>query len=64
MTGFNVGDKGQRYEVRAKTDVGKTMIVGWTEIKEDADSMAKGIELHPCLHSPKVIDRQAMKERK
>ena len=58
MTGIKVGDNGQRYEVRAKNEVGNTMVIGWTEKKSDADSMAKGVKLHPCFHSPQIIDRQ------
>jgi len=58
MTGFKVGDKGQRYEVRYTDTKGVERIMGWTKTTEGVDSFFKGIELHPNFHSPKVIDRQ------
>ena len=59
---FEVGDKGQRYEVRYSNSEGIEKIVGWTELKSDANSMCKGIKLHPAFHSPKIIDRQKLQE--
>ena len=61
MTGFNVGDKGQRYEVQAKNEVGNIVIIGWGETDEQTANLVKGVKLHPCFHSPKVIDRKALK---
>ena len=62
---FKVGDKGQRYEVRAKNKVNQeTFVVGWVETSEGVDNLKKAIELHPSFYSPTVIDRQAAKAEK
>ena len=58
MTGFKVGDKGQRYEVRYTDSEGTVRILGWAETDDEVDNFKKGIELHPSFHSPKVIDRR------
>ncbi len=58
MTGFNVGDKGQRYEVRYKDNEGNEKVMGWVENQEGVDNYFKCIELHPTFHSPRVIDRK------
>ena len=63
MTGFNVGDKGQRYEVQCKNEEGETVIVGWGETDEHVANLVKGIELHPSYSTPKVIDRPIVKGR-
>ncbi|MCK5604354.1 hypothetical protein KAR91_20865 [Candidatus Pacearchaeota archaeon] len=59
MTGtvMRVGDEGQRYEVTCVTIAGKKMIIGWSETREGADSFVKGVNLHPALHNPIIIDR-------
>lgn len=58
MTGFKVGDKGQRYEVRYTDTEGTERVMGWAETSEEVAHFKKAIELHPAFHSPKVIDRQ------
>lgn len=59
MTGFKVGDKRQRYEVRYTDAKGVQRVMGWAD---DPKNLVEAIELHPSFHSPKVIDRQAKKE--
>ena len=54
---FPTGDKGQRYEVRAKESDGNAFVVGWTE-KADGGALVKCIDLHPVFHSPRLVDRQ------
>lgn len=40
---FKTGDKGQRYEVRAKDEAGKQVIIGWADDPEVIDRQeAKG----------------------
>ena len=56
---MRVGDEGQRYEVTCIAITGKKMIVGWSETKEGADSFVEGVNLHPALHNPMIIDRRA-----
>ena len=58
MTNFQVGDRDQRYEVRAKNSQGKEIVFGWTDCA-DGDALVKSINLHPSFHSPRVIDRKA-----
>jgi len=64
MTGFKVGDKGQRYEVRYKDEQDNEKIAGWAGNATGAADFVKAIQLHPSFHSPKIIDRQALKEKK
>ena len=64
MTGFKVGDKGQRYEVRYKDNEGTERILGWAEISDEVDNLKKCIELHPSFYSPRVIDRRRKRRRK
>ncbi|ARQ01919.1 hypothetical protein [Pseudorhodoplanes sinuspersici] len=55
----NVGDRGQRYEVRATgypTD-GKN-VVGWAENYDDADKLAGGIRKAPGCTATEIWDRQ------
>ncbi len=54
---FNVGDKGQRYEVRYKDSDGKEHVFGWTD-KKDGGVLVKSIKLNPSMSKPRVIDRQ------
>ena len=58
---FKVGDKGQRYEVRYKDSEGAEKVMGFAD---DPELLVEAIELHPSMHSPKVIDRQAAKAEK
>lgn len=58
---LETGDKGQRYEVRCKNKCGEHVIVGWSETLEGAKSFAKGVRLHLCMHSPRILDRQESK---
>jgi len=55
-----VGDRGQRYEVRCKKGGGE-VVFGWTD-REDGQPFVRAIELHPVWHSPKVVDRQKKEE--
>lgn len=55
---FKIGDQGQRYEVRAKNEVGKQVVIGWAETSEGVAALKKSVKLHPSFHSPKVIDRK------
>ncbi len=52
----NVGDKGQRYEVRAVSMQGKEFVVGWTE-HPDGGGLVKIIEEHPVWVLSQIIDR-------
>jgi len=58
MTGFKIGDKGQRYEMRYKNKNGIEKVMGWVETQKGVDDFFKCINLHPAFHSPRVIDRQ------
>ena len=60
----NVGDKGQRYEVRA-TGYPKPerMVIGWATTLEGAAEMAAAIRLHPSCTSTEIFDRQDGKLR-
>lgn len=57
---FKTDDKGQRYEVRAKDEAGKQVIIGWAD---DPKNLVESVKLHPSLSDPDVIDRQEAKER-
>jgi len=56
----NVGDRGQRYEVRAtgypKKDA--EAVVGWASTLESANEMAAAFRFHPDCTSTTVFDRQ------
>jgi hypothetical protein len=54
---METGDKGQRYEVRAKDANNKEIIIGWAESLDAAESFCNAIKKHPTMHSPKIIDR-------
>ena len=58
MTGFKVGDRGQRYEVSCLNEAEKKQIVGWSEDFQSALSMAQGVKLHPTFHNPKITQRR------
>lgn len=55
----NVGDRGQRYEVRStgypKTD---ESVIGWATTLEGADDMAGAIRQHPMCTSTSIYDRE------
>ena len=56
----NIGDKGQRYEVRS-TGYPKdteTTVLGWSETLEGAKRMAEGISLAPGFTRASVYDRE------
>jgi hypothetical protein len=55
----NVGDCGQRFEVRS-TGYPKmeTAVVGWAETLAGADDMASAIRKHPSCTSTTIFDRQ------
>lgn len=55
----NVGDKGQRYEVRA-TGWPKDIesIVGWCPTSEGAERLAAAVKLAPSCVSVRIIDRE------
>ena len=50
-----LGDKGQRYEIRAQDEDGQEFVVGWGETP---DAWEAAIAAHPSWHSRRVIDRQ------
>lgn len=54
---FNVGDKGQRYEVRYKDPDGAEHVFGWTD---DANGglLVQSIRLNPSMAYPRVVDRR------
>jgi hypothetical protein len=56
----NVGDKGQRYEVRAhgypKDEADN--VIGWSDTLEGAQQMMEAILLAPTCTSAKIFDRQ------
>ncbi len=56
-----VGDKGQRYEVRCQgwpdEEPHVERVVGWSETEAGAELLVSSIELHPTMHSPRIIDR-------
>lgn len=56
----NVGDRGQRYEVRATgyPDPDGTAVVGWAETLVAADSLADAIRKAPGCTSTEIFDRQ------
>lgn len=54
---IKTGDEGQRYEVVAMTAENIKIVIGWTDKLANAESMKKGITLHPTMHSPKIHDR-------
>lgn len=51
-----VGDRGQRYEVRYVDGNGAEKVFGWSE--QYPEGFVRSINLHPTMHSPRVIDRQ------
>ena len=63
----NVGDRGQRYEVRS-TGYPKSLVkaegyavIGWASTPEGADKMAAAIRLVPGCTSTTIFDRQENK---
>lgn len=54
---FNVGDKGQRYEVRYKDRDGVEHVFGWTDAA-DGGVLVKSINLNPSMAFPRVVDRR------
>jgi hypothetical protein len=63
----NIGDRGQRYEIRStgypKTvaDSEGTAVIGWSDTLEGADKMAAAIRTHPNCISTTIFDRQESK---
>lgn len=57
-----VGDRGQRYKVVAFDGNGEEFGVGWTD-DPNGGSLVKMVRKHPVWHSPKVIDREALKKQ-
>ena len=55
---FNVGDKGQRYEVRYTDSKGIEKVFGWTKDPKGG-AFVKSINLNPSMSNPRVIDREA-----
>lgn len=57
----NVGDKGQRFEVRAYGNTGKKTMgwsnVGWTETIEVAEAMAAAMRRAPSVVCTEIFDR-------
>ncbi|MEE9354763.1 MAG: hypothetical protein V3U75_04160 [Methylococcaceae bacterium] len=60
MTKLETGDKGQRYEVRAKNKSdGTERVIGWAE---NPDNLVKAVKLHPVYNIPNVIDRREIQD--
>lgn len=55
----NIGDRGQRYEVRA-TGYPKDgeSVIGWSDTLDGADQMAAAIRLAPSCQSTLIFDRE------
>lgn len=55
----NVGDRGQRFEIRAEgyPKAGKSCI-GWSTTMEGAENMAGAIRLAPSCEATEIFDRQ------
>lgn len=53
----NVGDRGQRYEVRYFDEDGASKVFGWTD-DYTGGAMVESIKLHPSMSRPHVVDRQ------
>ncbi len=51
-----IGDKGQRYEIRCQEEDGEVFVIGWSE---DPDAFTEAVSLHPSWHFREVIDRHA-----
>lgn len=55
---IKTGDKGQRYEIRCcMNEQSVESAFGWTDVYEVAETMVESIKLHPCWHSPRIVDR-------
>lgn len=63
----NVGDRGQRFEVRWRhveaTHEKAERVFGWSDDLDGAQKMAKAWELAPYVAKAWVVDRQDMRER-
>jgi hypothetical protein len=63
----NVGDHGQRYEVRSTGYPSSLMkaegyaVIGWASTVEGADQIAGAIRQHPSCTSTTIYDRQENK---
>lgn len=56
---FNVGDRGQRYEVRfIDAATLKERVMGWT-YEEDGGALLESAKLWPIARNPRVVDRRA-----
>lgn len=53
-----IGDKGQRYHVRAHSADGGTLGIGYSPDLPGAERMAAAMRLHPTYNRPEVIDRR------
>lgn len=58
----NIGDRGQRYEVRATgyPEEGES-VIGWSSTVEGADQIASAIRQAPGCTSTQILDRQENK---
>lgn len=63
----NVGDRGQRYEVRSTgypSSIANSegwAVIGWADTAEGAEKMASAIRAHPNCTSTTIFDRQENK---
>jgi hypothetical protein len=54
----NIGDRGQRYEVRTTGyPKAETSVVGWAISLEGADEIASAFRRHPSCTSTTIFDR-------
>lgn len=51
-----VGDRGQRYEVRYLDEDNEERVMGWSE--SYPHNYVAAVKAHPSWHSPRVIDRR------
>lgn len=59
MTGFRIGDRGQRYEVSyLEADGIERKSFGWANTRRGVEGMVRSIELHPTMEEPEVYDRR------
>lgn len=52
----NVGDKGQRYEVRYRDSDGSEHVMGWTD-RADGGRLAFSLSKHPTWKLSQIVDR-------
>jgi hypothetical protein len=54
---LQVGDKGQRFEIRYIDETGAEKVMGWAPTRDGADGMARAMALAPYVRETSIIDR-------